>query len=235
MSNACLDLPIDPLIRDRIAALRDEIPETVTLMAVTKKMPAERMRMAYDCGVRHFGESRIQEALPKQENLRAGLDDASDIVWHFIGTLQSNKAQKAIAHFDWIHSVNSLKLAQRLDRVAGENQRCPNLCLQVKLLPDPNKSGWEVDELLAALPILSQLQNVTIRGLMVIPPLGLSVDGLRGCFRDAADLFQTLKVQSQDYWPQFDQLSMGMSGDYQEAIAAGSTMVRLGRTIFGER
>ncbi len=225
------DAEFEPLVGDRIEALRQDIPTSVTLMAVTKTVPAARMRMAYDAGLRHFGESRIQEALPKQE----ALADCSDIVWHFIGALQSNKAQKAIAHFDWIHSVDSLKLAKRIDRIAGELQRTPNLCLQVKLLPDPNKSGWEVHELKEALPALKTLSHVTMRGIMVIPPFGLPLSTLQSCFMDAAILFKTLRDQAKGEWSQFDQLSMGMSGDYREAIAAGSTIVRLGRTIFGER
>lgn len=226
-----LDAVFESVIRDRITELQGEIPEPVTLMAVTKKVPVERIRIAYNCGLRHLGESRIQEALPKQ----AALADASGLVWHFIGPLQSNKAQKAIAYFDWIHSVDSLKLAQRLDRLAGENQRRPNLCLQVKLLPDPNKSGWEVDDLEQTLPDLYQLQKVTMRGLMVIPPFGLTSSQLQDCFARAAGLFKKIQNQSRQQWPQFDQLSMGMSGDYREAIAAGSTIVRLGRSLFGER
>ena len=225
------DAVLESLIRDRIVALGEEIPADVTLMAVTKRVSVERMRIAYGCGLRHFGESRIQEALPKQE----ALADAPDLVWHFIGKLQSNKAQKAIAHFDWIHSVDSLKLAQRLDRLAGEMNRFPNLCLQVKLLPDPNKSGWDVADLREALPELYKLKQVMIRGLMVIPPLGLTPDKLQRCFMDAATLAKEIRQESKTVWPQFDQLSMGMSGDYREAIAAGSTVVRLGRTIFGER
>ncbi|MGD1850907.1 MAG: YggS family pyridoxal phosphate-dependent enzyme [Cyanophyceae cyanobacterium] len=223
--------PFESLIRDRVAQLKQEIPSSVTLMGVSKKKPTPYIRAAYDCGLRHFGESRIQEALPKQEELA----DLSELVWHFIGTLQSNKAKKAIAHFHWIHSVDNLKLAQRLDRLAqGENRR-PNLCLQVKVLPDPSKTGWHIDELMADLPALYLLSNVAIRGVMVIPPLGLNLEETRHCFSKAQDLFHTVQRQSREHWVQFDQLSMGMSGDYQDAIAAGSTIVRLGRTIFGER
>ncbi|MEM6500327.1 MAG: YggS family pyridoxal phosphate-dependent enzyme [Cyanobacteria bacterium P01_C01_bin.89] len=223
--------PLDSLIRDRITDLQQDIPPSVTLMAVSKKKTALCVRAAYDCGLRHFGESRIQEAVPKQEEVA----DLSDLVWHFIGTLQSNKAKKAIAHFHWIHSVDSLKLAQRLDRLSQEEHRRPNLCLQVKVLPDPHKSGWNIDELTKALPELYQLSHVAIRGLMVIPPLGLNREETRRCFLKAAHLFKTIQDESANHWTQFDQLSMGMSGDYQEAIAAGSTIIRLGRTIFGER
>ncbi|MEM9244631.1 MAG: YggS family pyridoxal phosphate-dependent enzyme [Cyanobacteria bacterium P01_F01_bin.153] len=223
--------PLESLIRDHITDLQQDIPPSVTLMAVSKKKSASCVRAAYDCGLRHFGESRIQEAVPKQKEVA----DLSNLVWHFIGTLQSNKAKKAITHFHWIHSVDSLKLAQRLDRLSQEENRRPNLCLQVKVLPDPHKSGWNIDELMAALPELYQLSHVAIRGLMVIPPLGLSPEETHQCFAKAADLFTAIQCNSSNYWSQFDQLSMGMSGDYQEAIAAGSTMIRLGRTIFGER
>lgn len=156
------------LIAERIAQVRQHLPASVKLIAVTKQVPALAMREAYNAGVRDFGESRIQEAASKQEQL----PDLPDITWHLIGTLQSNKAKKALEQFQWIHSVDSLKLAQRLDRLAQQVSCQPQVCLQVKLLSDPNKSGWSVPELLNDLPELNQCSNLQIQGLMTIPPSG---------------------------------------------------------------
>lgn len=211
-----------------IAQIRQTIPESVRLIAISKTVSVEVMRMAYEAGVRDFGESRIQEALPKLD----ALSDCPDITWHFIGHLQSNKATKVIEHFQWIHSVDSLKLAHRLNAIAAST--APNICLQVKLRPDPNKFGWLEEELLADLPQLNECQNLKIRGLMVIPPYGLPDAETLFVFRQARELATKINQQT---WPnlQIDQLSMGMSEDYPLAIQAGATMIRLGRILFGDR
>jgi len=188
------------------------------------------MRAAYIAGIRDFGESRLQEALPKQEQLQ----DLPDITWHFIGHLQSNKIQKAIPSFDWIHSVDSLKLAQKLDHLAANRPHKPRICLQVKILSDPNKYGWIIPDLLAALPHLNACSNLDIVGLMTIPPLGLSPEETQSVFQRTWELAQS--IREKDY-PNLTlrHLSMGMSADYPLAIAAGATLVRLGRVIFGDR
>lgn len=213
-----------------IAKVRQQLPASVKLIAVTKQVSVAAMREAYAAGVRDFGESRVQEADFKQ----AQLQDLTDITWHFIGTLQSNKAKKALERFQWIHSLDSLKLAQRLDQLAQPLNCKPTVCLQVKLVSDPNKSGWTVPELLVDLPKLNECGKLKIQGLMTIPPLGLSNLEILSVFNSTRELAD--KIQQQN-WPhiQMQHLSMGMSDDYQLGIQAGATMVRLGRILFGRR
>jgi PLP dependent protein len=217
-------------IAHNIDTIRRDLPATVTLMAVTKQVSVTAMREAYATGIRDFGESRIQEAETKQQELA----DLTDLRWHLIGHLQSNKVRKALQIFDWIHSVDSLKLAQQIDRVAAEFQLCPKICLQVKLLPDPDKYGWTVSELFIDLPQLDRLESLQIRGLMAIPPLGLTPAELQQFFEQARDLRDRIQQQT---WKniQLTELSLGMSGDYRQAISAGSTIVRLGSILFGDR
>jgi hypothetical protein len=217
-------------ISERIACIRQQLPPGVRLIAVTKKVSVEAMREAYAAGVRDFGESFIQEAEEKQTQLR----DLGDLTWHLIGHLQSNKAKKALQQFDWIHSCDSLKLAKRLDRLAVQMSLKPKVCLQVKVVPDPNKYGWTVPELLADLPELEQCDALQIRGLMTILPMGLSEQESLAAFEDTRALAEKINHQPRSHL-QMQQLSMGMSADYPLAVRAGATMVRLGRTIFGER
>lgn len=217
-------------IADAVAQVRQHLPASVQLIAVTKQVPVSAMREAYAAGVRDFGESRIQEAASKQ----AQLQDLPDITWHFIGSLQSNKAKKALEQFQWIHSLDSLKLAQRLDQLANQLSLAPQVCLQVKVLSDPNKSGWTVPELLASLSELNQCRNLQIRGLMTIPPLGLNESEILSAFRSTRELADKIQQQNWSHI-QMQQLSMGMSDDYQLAVKAGATMVRLGRILFGDR
>ena len=217
-------------ISDRFAHIRASLPSTVRLIAVTKRVSIELMREAYTAGIRDFAESRIQEAASKQ----AELQDLADITWHLIGHLQTNKARKALELFSWIHSVDNLPLAQRLNTLAAELGVNPKVCLQVKILPDANKSGWIVPELLADLAALNQCENLQIQGLMTIPPQGLTDAEILTVFNSTYKLAQTIKSQN---CPNItmQQLSMGMSGDYQLAVQAGATMVRLGTILFGER
>lgn len=224
------DAPSCDRIAERIAAFRQTLPASVKLIAVTKQVPPAAMREAYAAGVRDFGESRVQEAEAKQ----AELADLKDVTWHLIGHLQANKAQKALQLFQWIHSVDSLKLAQRLDRLAASLAQKPNVCLQVKLLPDPTKYGWSAEELIADLPELNQCQSLNIRGLMTIAPLGLAADELLNFFKQTAQLAATIQNRHWNHI-QMHELSMGMSGDYQLAVQAGATMIRIGRSLFGDR
>ncbi len=218
------------LIAQRINQIRQQLPSNVRLIAVTKQVSVEAIREAYAAGIRDFGENRLQEALPKQEQLQ----DLPDICWHFIGHLQSNKAKKALEHFQWIHSVDNLKLAQRLNRLAAELSCQPQVCLQVKVLPDPNKYGWTVSELLEDLPKIDRYEHLKIKGLMTILPLGLSGSQALAAFKTTCTLAKKIERQN---WSnlQMQQLSMGMSADYLLAVKAGATMIRLGRMIFGER
>jgi PLP dependent protein len=217
-------------IRDRLHRIQDNIPPSVRLVAVSKQVPVEAMRAAYDAGVRDFGESRIQEAIAKQEQLQ----DLADVTWHMIGHLQANKAAKALELFQWIHSVDSLKLAQRLDRLAAERPEKPNILLQVKILPDPNKAGWTVSDLMNDLSALDQLPHLNIMGLMTIPPYGLESTETLSVFKRTFELADTIQQQT---WSRLKMihLSMGMSDDYLLAVQAGSTMIRPGRILFGER
>jgi pyridoxal phosphate enzyme (YggS family) len=217
-------------IKESIAQIRATLPESVRLIAVSKQVSVEAMREAYAAGIRDFGENRIQEATTKQ----AQLQELSDITWHFIGHLQSNKAKKALEQFQWIHSVDSLQLARRLNELAGQLSIIPDICLQVKMLPDPHKSGWSLAQILQELPELNQCENLRIKGLMTIPPLGLKDLEIFNVFQNTRELAQ--KIQQQN-WSNIhiQELSMGMSSDYQLAIEAGATMIRLGTILFGER
>lgn len=218
------------LITEQIIKIRASLPESVRLIAVTKTVSVEAMRIAYEAGIRDFAENRVQEATEKQ----AQLQDLTDITWHLIGHLQSNKAAKALQLFQWIQSVDSLKLALRLDHLAGELGYQPQVCLQVKILPDPNKFGWTIPELLAELPQLNECQHLKIKGLMTIPPLGLNESETLDVFARTRELAETIQDQK---WTniKMQELSMGMSDDYSLAIQKGATMIRLGRIIFGQR
>lgn len=218
------------LITECITKIRQQLPPDVRLIAVTKQVSVEAMREAYEAGVRDFGESRIQEAEVKQNQL----SDLPNITWHLIGHLQSNKAKKALKLFQWIHSCDNLELAQRLNRLAVELSIRPNICLQVKVAPDPNKYGWTVPELMADLSQLNQCDGLEIQGLMTILPLGLSEPESLAVFKRTRELALEIGQQQWSSLP-MRELSMGMSGDYQLAVQAGTTMVRLGRILFGER
>jgi PLP dependent protein len=217
-------------IAERVTQIRQNLPDTVKLIAVSKQVPVEAMRLAYAAGIRDFGESRVQEAQTKQLQLV----DLTDITWHFIGRLQSNKAKKAIELFQWIHSVDSLKLAQQLDKLAAENQRQLQVCLQVKIESDPQKAGWTVPQLWVDLPNLDCCKNLLISGLMTIPPVGLDESQIKSVFDSTSALLAEIKSKNLLNLLQ-PQLSMGMSEDYKIAIASGATMIRLGRILFGER
>lgn len=216
-------------IAERLASLRSQLPPSVQLIAVSKNHPAAAIREAYAAGQRHFGENRVQEAIAKQ----AELADLPGLTWHLIGQLQSNKARKAVEHFDWIHSVDSWALAERLDRIAGELGRSPQVCLQVKLRPDPNKAGWEPVELRAVLPQLAQLSHIQLRGLMVIPPQGLAASETQAIFAEARDFAQDCADQEPRL--RLTELSMGMSNDWPLAVTEGATWIRIGTQLFGTR
>lgn len=217
-------------IEARLQVIQPAIPTPVRLVAVTKTFETHTVRSAYQLGIRDFGENKVQEALAKQ----AALSDLMDATWHFIGHVQSNKSLKVLEHFDWIHSVDSLKLANRLDRQAAELNKSPNCCLQVKLVPDPSKDGFDLDELKAALPELDKLMHLKICGLMVILPYGLNATRATEIFKQAEALRIDLQQQPWQHL-RMDELSMGMSGDFELAIAAGATMVRIGSGLFGRR
>ena len=208
-------------LADRWASLRAALPATARLLAVSKGHPAASIQALAQLGQRAFGESRLQEALPKQE-LLAGLG----LEWHFIGRLQSNKVRSVVRAFPVIHSVDSLPLAQRLSRIAGEEGQRPEVLLQVKLRPDANKGGFLRDELLSAWSELRSLPSMSVVGLMTMAPMGCEADDRLALFRECRELADQLEL---------GECSMGMSGDWREAAAAGSTWLRLGSVLFGPR
>ena len=222
---SCLTRPSsDPqdALAERLATLREALPPTTRLLAVSKGQSAAAIRSAVAAGLRSFGESRLQEAMAKQ----AELADLAPLDWHFIGRLQANKARGVLRAFGTIHSLDSLPLAERLARIAAEEGCSPAVFCQVKLRPDPAKTGFEPQELRQHWPALRQLAPLRLQGLMTIAPLGLSPEERRVLFADCAALAADLAVP---------ELSMGMSDDWPEAAAAGSTWVRIGSGLFGPR
>lgn len=195
-------------------------PDEVTLVAITKGVSAETIRCAFHCGIRHFGENRVQEAETKLAQLS---DLRSEITWHMVGHLQTNKAKKALELFDIIHSVDSLRLAEVLSRRAG---RTFPVLLQVNVSGETSKSGFSVAEVAVALDTISQLPNIKVIGLMTIAPLSIDPEVVRPVFRKLRELRDQLGLEH---------LSMGMSDDFEVAVEEGATMVRIGRAIFGER
>ncbi len=213
-------------IRRRVAAAcahSGRAPEEVTLLAVSKTFPAESVEEAYREGQLDFGESRQQEAACKVPVL------PDEIRWHFIGKLQRNKVRKVLPDFAVIHSIDSLRLATHVDRIAGELGLRPEIYLEVNLANEDRKGGFPPDELRESLPELRGLQHVLIRGLMVIPPVG-SEEESRVWFGRARSLRDQL-VEPGEEWG----LSMGMSGDFEAAIEEGATVIRVGSAIFGDR
>jgi pyridoxal phosphate enzyme (YggS family) len=207
------------LARIQEAALRSgRDPALIRLIAVTKTVPAENIRRAARCGVRHIGENRLQEALPKIEVLR-GLG----LTWHFIGHLQTNKARKAVEHFDWVQSVDRLELAEKLNQVA--RKQVPVL-IEVKLDPEPAKSGIDPDGLANFLEHFARFERLRLQGLMAIPPFAEDPE-------DARPYFQKLRRLAERFG--LAELSMGMSHDFEVAIEEGATMVRIGTALFGQR
>ncbi len=198
----------------------------VQLIAVSKKKPATQIETLYHLGHRAFGESYVQEAVEKIEALAA-----LDIEWHFIGPIQSNKTRLIAEHFDWVHSVASLKVAQRLSDQRQQHQAPLNVLIQVNISHETSKSGIAMDEVIELANKVSGLPRLKLRGLMAIPAVSASFAEQRDTFLRLAELLKQLNQQ----FPDVDCLSMGMSGDLEAAIAAGSTHVRIGTAIFGAR
>lgn len=216
-----------------LEALQNRLPPGVTLLAVSKGQPAEAVEQAYAAGQRCFGESRLQEAAPKITALR---QRCPQLEWHFIGQLQANKVRPVAKAFAWIHSLDRLSLAQRLDRIVGEEGCCPQVLLQVKLRPDPGKAGFSPEQLTSHLPTLVHLSHLKLRGLMTMAPLGLEPDQLHRLFSECRHLSCQLRARLPSAVARdFNQLSMGMSRDWPQAVTAGSTLVRIGSGIFGAR
>ncbi|HSI44571.1 MAG TPA: YggS family pyridoxal phosphate-dependent enzyme [Methylophilus sp.] len=203
-----------------------QAPQQVTLCAVSKSQPAGSIRSAFEAGQIVFGENYLQEALTKQQQLQ----DCA-IEWHFIGPIQSNKTQQIARQFDWVHSVDRLKIAQRLSDARTSELPPLNICLQVNISEEASKSGASGQELLELALNIKQLPHLRLRGLMAIPAPQQDFDAQRDQFRQVRVLFEQLNTHAL----QLDTLSIGMSGDYQAAIAEGATLVRIGTAIFGSR
>lgn len=199
---------------------------SVQLLAVSKKKSSEMIRQAYQAGQRLFAENYLQEALEKQGELRD-----CDIEWHFIGSIQANKTKPIAEHFDWVHSVDRFKIAKRLSDQRPSSMPPINICVEVNISDEHTKSGVSPKEVLSFLSEVSALESVRVRGLMVIPHVQREFELQKQVFDQVASL---QKLMIEDGF-QLDTLSMGMSQDFEAAIAAGSTMVRIGTAIFGAR
>lgn len=203
--------------------------DSVRLIAASKTVPVERLREAWQAGVRHFGENRLQEALPKIDQL-----GCSDVTWHFIGTLQRRKVKAVVGRFDTIHSVDSLALAEEIDRRAAEAGIRQRVLLEINLGGEATKGGFDPIDLPVALPELDGLAHLEVRGLMAIPPPTPTPDDARPYFRRLRELGRTL-TGGRFRNINMTELSMGMSQDYEVAIEEGATYVRVGTAIFGAR
>lgn len=223
-------------IAERLKSVQETLEQTtldahrpsnsVKLLAVSKTKPVSDIVLAYEAGQRLFGENYVQEGVEKIQ----ALQHLSDIEWHFIGPLQSNKTRLVAEHFDWVQGVDRLKIAQRL------NDQCPanktlNVCIQLNIDDDQNKAGINDEQLDDLAKNIAALPNLRLRGLMTIPKAKQNPQQLMASFVRMTELFDSLKKQ----YTSIDTLSMGMSGDMLSAIQSGSTMVRIGTAIFGSR
>lgn len=209
------------------AAAAGRNPQTVQLIAVSKTQPAAAIAEAHTWGQRAFGENYLQEALDKQIQLA----DLTDIEWHFIGPIQSNKTRPIASHFGWAHSVDRLKIAQRLSEQRPHELPPLNICVQVNIDDETTKSGVSLAELPTLVAAIHSLPHLHLRGLMAIPAATNNPAQQRTAFAKLRHAFETLNVQGYG----LDCLSMGMSGDMEAAIAEGATFVRVGSDIFGAR
>ena len=202
--------------------IRNKIPLNVNILAVSKGFKSQEIKTIQNLGQNDFGESKFQEAFNKQLILK----DLKKIKWHFIGRIQSNKVRKIVQNFKYIHSVDSFEKLQKISNISREEKKNPLIMLQVKLSNDPTKGGFNPEFLIFKWREIQELKNITLKGLMTINPKGLSskenVELIKKC-RSLADSLQ------------LPDCSMGMSGDWEEAIDSGSTWLRLGSLIFGDR
>jgi len=225
----------DPEFAERLAAVRARIARAaersgrpagaVTLVGASKTVPAGRIQVAVASGLVDLGENRVQEAEPKIAAVGPGP------VWHLIGHLQSNKARRACALFDWIHSLDSPRLADALDRLAAEFGRRPKVLVEVNTAGEDAKEGVPPGAALELVEHVARLPHLELRGLMTVGPLVERAEDARPAFRALAGLLE----QAAKKHGELDTLSMGMSGDFEVAIEAGATMVRIGSALFGAR
>jgi len=202
--------------------IKNTIPSNVNILAVSKGFKSQEIKTIHNIGQNDFGESKFQEAFEKQLILK----DLKQIKWHFIGRIQSNKIRKIVQNFKYIHSVDSFEKLQKISNISCEEMKNPLLMLQVKFSEDPTKGGFSPELLKLKWKEIQELKNIRIKGLMTINPKGLSSKDNSILFKKCRSLADSLQLPD---------CSMGMSGDWEEAIEAGSTWVRLGSLIFGER
>jgi pyridoxal phosphate enzyme (YggS family) len=225
-------------IRERLVRVREQIAraaeragrsaEEITLIAVSKTFDSATVQQAVDAGACDLGENRVQEGITKVALIKG------DVRWHLIGHLQSNKARPAVEAFDVIHTIDSSQLAERLDRVAGELARRPEVLVQVDLAHEPAKSGADEGELPAIIEALDSASHLEFRGLMTLPPFFDSPEQTRPYFRRLREILDGLN-RGRALEQRLTELSMGMSHDFEAAIEEGATMVRVGTAIFGTR
>ena len=202
--------------------IKNKIPSNVNILAVSKGFKSQEIKTIQNIGQDHFGESKFQEAFEKQLILK----DLKQIKWHFIGKLQSNKIRKIVQNFKYIHSVDSFEKLQKISNIAFELKKNPSIMLQVKLSNDPTKGGFNPELLMMKWREIQELKSIKLTGLMTINPRGLNSKENLELFKKCRSLADLLKLPD---------CSMGMSSDWEEAIDAGSTWLRLGSLIFGER
>lgn len=233
-SNTAIATAYSQLIADIGACAREcgRSEGDVTLLAVSKTRTATEVGAAYRAGARHFGENYLQDALPKVDAFSTQREDYPDLCWHFIGALQSNKTRDVASHFSWVHTIDRIKIARRLDSARPDNLPPLNVCLQVNLHNEPQKAGISPDDLPELLDLLAELPRLAVRGLMIIPATHADP---ASAFDALSALFTRLTPVDAERRLLWNTQSMGMSGDYRAAIAAGSTMVRIGTALFGAR
>ena len=202
--------------------IKNKIPSNVNILAVSKGFTSQEIKNIQNIGHNDFGESKFQEAFEKQLILK----EFKEIKWHFIGRIQSNKIRKIVQNFKYIHSVDSFEKLKKISNVSFEDKKNPYIFLQVKFSDDPNKGGFTPELLISKWIEILELKNITLTGLMTINPKGLSSKENIKLFKKCRCLADNLELPD---------CSMGMSGDWKEAIDAGSTWLRLGSLIFGER
>ena len=202
--------------------LKDSLPLGVNLLAVSKGHHHESIRKLSGYGQLDFGESRLQEAIPKKNDL----NDLNQLRWHFVGKLQKNKVRGVIKEFDFIHSVDSLSLLERISRISQEEKKNPNIFLQVKFKEDPNKGGFLKQDLINNWSNIISFNNINLIGLMTIPPIAFDSYQRKELFCECRNFANHLGLKD---------CSMGMSNDWQEAIQGGATWIRLGSLLFGKR
>ena len=202
--------------------IKNKIPDNVNILAVSKGFKSHEIRIINNFGQNDFGESKFQESFQKKNSLT----DLEQIKWHFIGKIQSNKIRKIVQNFQYIHSVDTYEKLEKISKTSLEEMKNPLIMLQVKLRDDPNKGGFNPEFLLDKWEEIQELKNIDLRGLMTINPKGLSSKENSDLFKKCRSLADSLLLPD---------CSMGMSGDWEEAIGAGSTWLRLGSIIFGER